>query len=492
MAALWNFLHTAGIILLVLLVFNFVILVHEWGHFLAARWRGLKVEKFQIWMGQPIWKRTWNGVQYGLGWLPIGGFVQLPQMSPMEAIEGASLEPREKLPPIRPLDKIIVAFAGPLFSMLLAVACAFLVSLVGRPVDQRETSTVIGIIDPEGAAARDGQLKLGDRVLAIDGQPVKRFLGMVDSVQWFIMSGTRNPIALTILRDGETEPRQLAIPAPPEVMKEFREWESRSWWQRLSGRPPVRKLGIGPATDGRIAGLYPASPAERAGLKPGDRILRINGEKVWTQAAIEDAAEKSTGPLEVTVLRGSTEQTLSITPEVPATAPASIAGQKRVGISKIESADGTAYTIEHPAPFGLIRDYVRNFFGTISAVGNRSSSIGIGHMSGPVGIMNLYYRIFQHPEGWRFLIFMSVIINVSLALFNLLPVPVLDGGHITMAIAEWIRGRPLPLRMLEALQTGCVLLLLTFVGFVTIKDVSGLREDADDATPITFRNPDSQ
>jgi regulator of sigma E protease len=69
---------------------------------------------------------------------------------------------------------------------------------------------------------------------------------------------------------------------------------------------------------------------------------------------------------------------------------------------------------------------------------------------------------------------------------------VLDGGHITMAIAEWIRGRPLPLRMLEALQTGCVLLLLTFVGFVTIKDVSGLREDADDATPITFRNPDSQ
>lgn len=122
MAALWNFLHTAGIILLVLLVFNFVILVHEWGHFLAARWRGLKIEKFQIWMGQPIWKRTWNGVQYGLGWLPIGGFVQLPQMSPMEAIEGASSEPREKLPPIRPLDKIIVAFAGPLFSMLLAVA----------------------------------------------------------------------------------------------------------------------------------------------------------------------------------------------------------------------------------------------------------------------------------------------------------------------------------------------------------------------------------
>ena len=94
-----------------LLVFNFMILVHEWGHFLAARWRGLHVDRFYIWFGKPLWKRTYNGVEYGLGSIPLGGFVSLPQMSPMEAIEGCSeaTENRRKYPPITPLDKIIAA-----------------------------------------------------------------------------------------------------------------------------------------------------------------------------------------------------------------------------------------------------------------------------------------------------------------------------------------------------------------------------------------------
>ena len=76
------------VILVVIVIFNVIIFVHELGHFLAARWRGLEVERFQIWFGKPIWKRTHNGVQYGLGWIPFGGFVALPQMVTMEAIEG--------------------------------------------------------------------------------------------------------------------------------------------------------------------------------------------------------------------------------------------------------------------------------------------------------------------------------------------------------------------------------------------------------------------
>src|SRR5436190_19928627 len=119
MSFLLDVLTFIGRLFCVLLVFNFIILIHEWGHFLAARWRGLKIEKFQIWMGKTIWKKTYNGVQYGLGTIPIGGFVQLPQMAPMGAIEGKT-ESDEPLPPIKPMDKIIVAAAGPLFSLLLA------------------------------------------------------------------------------------------------------------------------------------------------------------------------------------------------------------------------------------------------------------------------------------------------------------------------------------------------------------------------------------
>src|SRR5687767_6292213 len=129
------------IILEVVLLFNLLIFVHELGHFLAARWRGLKVERFAIWFGKPIWSKKIRGVEYAMGWIPAGGYVSLPQMATMEAIEGKTDEKAEQLPPISALDKIIVAFAGPLFSFGLAIAFAIIVWLVGRPVSEGETTT---------------------------------------------------------------------------------------------------------------------------------------------------------------------------------------------------------------------------------------------------------------------------------------------------------------------------------------------------------------
>src|SRR5213083_3392665 len=97
------------IIFEVLVLFNLLIFVHELGHFLAARWRGLKIERFAIWFGKPIWKAKINGVEYALGWIPAGGYVSLPQMATMEAIEGKGENADQPLPPISALDKIIVA-----------------------------------------------------------------------------------------------------------------------------------------------------------------------------------------------------------------------------------------------------------------------------------------------------------------------------------------------------------------------------------------------
>ncbi|HVJ45175.1 MAG TPA: site-2 protease family protein, partial [Luteolibacter sp.] len=108
MDTLYPILKGAAILLVVVMCFNVIIFVHELGHFLAGRWRGLKIDRFQIWFGKPIWKKEINGVQYGLGWIPAGGFVALPQMAPMESIEGGNKD-EKPLPPISPLDKIIVA-----------------------------------------------------------------------------------------------------------------------------------------------------------------------------------------------------------------------------------------------------------------------------------------------------------------------------------------------------------------------------------------------
>src|SRR6266849_2489661 len=140
-------LHIARVLLFlfeVLVLFNLLIVVHELGHFLAARLRGLYIEKFGVWFGKPLWKKTINGVQYSLGSLPFGGFVALPQLAPMDIIEGKADLDRAKLAKISALDKIIVAFAGPLFSFGLAVLFAVIVWVIGHPVSEADSTTIIG------------------------------------------------------------------------------------------------------------------------------------------------------------------------------------------------------------------------------------------------------------------------------------------------------------------------------------------------------------
>ena len=150
-------LHIARVIFIlleVLILFNLLIVVHELGHFL--RWWGLYVEKFGIWFGKPIWKKTVNGVQYSLGSLPFGGFVALPQLAPMDIIEGKADMDRATLPKISALDKIVVAVAGPVFSLLLALFFAAIVWAVGHPVSEADSTTVIGYVAPGSPAEKVG------------------------------------------------------------------------------------------------------------------------------------------------------------------------------------------------------------------------------------------------------------------------------------------------------------------------------------------------
>src|ERR1043166_1479788 len=179
-------LHIARVLFIlleVLILFNLLIVVHELGHFRAARWRGLYIEKFGIWFGKPLWKKTINGVQYSLGSIPFGGFVALPQLAPMDVIEGKADVDRARLPKISALDKIIVAVAGPLFSLLLALFFACVVWAVGHPVSESDLTTVIGYVEPNPPAAKAG-LQPGDKILEVDGHPVTRFSGMTNSIVW--------------------------------------------------------------------------------------------------------------------------------------------------------------------------------------------------------------------------------------------------------------------------------------------------------------------
>src|SRR5947207_13449371 len=210
-------LHIARVIFIlleVLILFNLLIVVHELGHFLAARWRGLYIEKFGIWFGKPLWKKTISGVQYSLGSIPFGGFVALPQLAPMDLIEGKADMDRARLPKISALDKIIVAVAGPLFSLLLALFFACVVWAVGHPVSESDLSTVIGYVERDSPAAEAG-LRPGDKILEVDGQPVTRFSGMNNSVVWNVVRSEGGVIPFKVEREGKV----LSVNVVPRIAK---------------------------------------------------------------------------------------------------------------------------------------------------------------------------------------------------------------------------------------------------------------------------------
>jgi regulator of sigma E protease len=467
-------LRVIGVIFLVLMVFNLMIVVHEWGHFLAARWRGLKIEKFYVWFGKPLWKKKINGVEYGLGSIPMGGFVALPQMAPMEAIEGATDEPREALPPITPLDKIIVAFAGPLFSFLLAVLFAVLVWQVGKPVYEIEANTVIGGVRPGWAADRAG-LKVGDEIITIDGKPVRTFFGQVDSVPWHVVSSEGATIDFLIKRPGVAEP--MHVPVVGEVPKE--ETPEQPWWKKPFIRPGLRKVGIGPAetllVDSFMADEQ-QSPGKIAGLQKGDILLKANGQPVLSMASLADVLEQHPKePLNLEVQRGDATTTVVVTPRPPEQRPAdwNLKDNSLSTLGVVWNPQGRRI-LSHPSPMAQVKEAARTIVDTLRLITSGKSEVGPSQLSGAIGIGRVYYSLLQDPEGWRRVMWFSVVLNVNLAMLNMLPFPVLDGGHIVMALYEWVRRRPVHIRLLEVVQTACVLLLISFMIFVSLKDVGDL------------------
>lgn len=465
MEVLISILRFIGVLILVLMMFNIMIVVHEWGHFLAGRWRGLYIDRFQIWFGKPIWKKTYNGVQYGLGSIPAGGFVSLPQMAPMESIEGGveGDVPLKKLPPITPLDKIIVAFAGPLFSFLLAVVFAVVVWAVKKPVSEAVGTTTIGYVAEESPAAKAG-IQVGDTIQSIDGKKVERFLGMNKSIMWTVISSDNKDIDVELDRPG-TGLVKLTVVRPEEAQEGKLEggW-LRQTWEYVSRRPALRMIGVAPMISPVVASLSENSPALAAGFRKGDLILSIDGKAVRSTDDVSSYPWEAGRVHEIGVRRDKSEITLTVTPRVPEKH-----GEKPLlGIAM--SHDGIR-TLVRENPVVQVIDSFNSIVRTLSAVFSPTSDVKAGHLSGPVGIMGTYYDLFKDPEGWRLALWFSVLLNVNLAILNLLPFPVLDGGHIVMASYEWLTRRAIPIRFLEVVQTAFVLLLLFFMGFVTLKDV---------------------
>jgi regulator of sigma E protease len=467
-------LHYILIALEVVLIFNLIIGVHELGHFLAARWRGLKVERFAIWFGKPIWKKKIGDVEYALGTIPFGGYVSLPQMAAMDAIEGKSETPVEQLPNVSPRDKIIVAFAGPLFSFLLAIGFALIVWQVGKPSNEVNNSTVVGWVDPTGPGWAAG-LRPGDTILEVDGHPVKNFLptaALSDSVKWRIITSTGTNVAIKYLRDGQ-EAMAYAVPTNLPT----------KWYERKS----LRQLFINYAESTVIGGIASNSPAAVAGLKPGDEIVALGGHKIFSYYAILFAEQFSTNqpdvPISLTIKRGDTqfEKTLlAVKPLSPTNAGPSF------GIVAWQADTNVA--LVHPSPLDQIQTSAGQIFSTFGALFEHKGQIGVQQLGGAVMIIRVYSNLFDDEDGWRRVLWFSVILNVNLALLNLLPLPVLDGGHITLSLIEAVRRRPVSAGILNRIQNGFAALLISFMIYIAFFDAGDWFRSAhaDRDVPVVF------
>ena len=452
------------ILLEVLLLFNLLIFVHELGHFLAARWRGLKIERFAIWFGKPIWKTKINGVEYCLGSIPAGGYVSLPQMATMETIEGKTEDPAEPLPNISPLDKIIVAFAGPLFSFLLALVFAVIVMFVGRPVSEAEMTTVVGFVEKDGPADKVG-MKPGDKVISVDGKPVTKFSGMGDSVMWRVVRSEGEKVSIKVDRQGQT------LEFHPTPVK-----ESTKFWQRTS----LKQIKVYPAQALLVAEVTKDSPAEGAGIKKGDELIALNNVPLYHfEALLAYVESNSTNKFTLKVKRADKAFDVALAPEKPIS-PAD--GKPRIGV-KWEARTTLAY----PGAGEQVVASVNAMLDTFGALFARNSDIKPQHLGGAVKIIEVYYRLFDSEQGWRLALWFSVLMNVNLAILNMLPIPVLDGGHITLAVIEWIRRRPLSAKIVGFIQTSCAVLLIGFMLYIVFYDVQDLPWKRAREKPVELR-----
>jgi regulator of sigma E protease len=361
-----------------------------------------------------------------------------------------------------------------LFSFLLAIFFAFIVWGVGKPSNESVNSTVIGWVDQTGPAWKAG-LRPGDSILEVDGHLVKNFTPpSQDSVTWRIVTSEGTNIAIRYLRDGK---EAMAYPATYH--------RPTKWYERKA----LRQILIAPAVKAIIFEVATNSPAALAGLKSGDEIVAMNGQTIYSPLAIVSAevawSNSPVQPVTLTVKRGNEQfdrTLLAVKPVQPKSY------NPLLGIMSWQA--DTNVMLVHPDPLEQIQSSVGQIVGTIGALLHRKSEIGVQQLGGAVMIARIYYNLFESEDGWRLALWFSVLFNVNLALLNLLPLPVLDGGHILFSLIEAVCRRPISAKILQSIQTGFAVVLIAFMLFIAFFDTSDwLRSAHNDRDQIVIFAP---
>lgn len=438
-----------------ILALGICVFIHEFGHFIAAKKRGLIADRFSIGFGPRLFGWHHKGTDFRISLLPLGGYVSLPQLADMGRLEGGE-NPYKDLPPITYSDKMVVAVMGAVFNLIFAFLITLVLWGVGREVIKSTTIGTVAetIVNSDGitvpSPAQQAGLQSGDTILSIDGNNVRDW--------WDYM----NTLATSVGRTSDGRPQStIEIQRDQEIL-------TLNVYPELISSERMRALGILPQTDSNSAPivlrLEPNMPAYQAGLKIKDRLIALDGESITSGAFLKTYLIKNQNrSIDVTVKRNGQTLILPIQPRIKTEA-----GETKPRFGFAYDYDYKVQRI-HEDPITQLAGFAQTMQRTLYALLNTNSDVGLKNMSGPVGIihgLNIMAR-----QGWVDFIWFLALINVNLAIFNLLPIPVLDGGHMLFATLSKILKRPLPISIMVNLQTAFVSLLLLFIVYVTFFDL---------------------
>lgn len=413
-----------------LVALGVLVTFHEFGHFWVARRCGVKVLRFSVGFGTPLLR--WHdrqGTEFVIAAIPLGGYVKM-------------LDEREGEVPLGQLDqsfnrksvrqRIAIVAAGPLANFLLALVFFWAVAMLGS----QQVRPVIGAVEVGSLAATAG-LQVGQEIVAVNGEPTSGWAAV--NLQLVRRLGETGTLSVSVRDQGSTadSPHQLVL---------------KDWLRGVEEPNPIAALGIRPwrpALLPVLAQLDPKGPAQAAGLQVGDRLLMLDGERLGEWQQLVDRVQGMPGePISLSVERDGQQLQVNVTLAARGEGEART-GYLGAGVAGVEWPPEMLREVSfgplEAVAEGFRRTWTMSLLTLDSLKKMLFGELSVKNLSGPITIAKVAGASAESGMG-DFLNFLAYL-SISLGVLNLLPIPVLDGGHLLYYLVEWVRGRPLSERV---------------------------------------------
>ncbi|HET6370049.1 MAG TPA: RIP metalloprotease RseP [Nitrospiria bacterium] len=426
-----------------LIILGVLVFIHEFGHFIVARLSGVGVLTFSLGFGPKLVSRKIGGTEYCISAVPLGGYVRLlgddpkEEISPEEAHRSFLTQGFGK--------KVAIVAAGPIFNLLLAFVVFSIFFMVGVP----SLSSDVGEVLENSAAARAG-IRPDDRVAAINGKKVDYW----DQIEEAVQKSNGRALQITVSRDG----KEITTEVIPMVQEE----------KDIFGDPvKIWEVGLQPKVPAKIGSIQSGSPADSAGIKPGDQIIAVGDKKITQWQQIRDEIQASKGE-EITlhVLRDGKQIELKITPK-----SADVQEPKgwMIGIYPKHPQVTRRFNPLTATVLGwqkTVKLTELNLKGILKLIEGKISTKTIG---GPILIAQMTGQ--QASEGFQNVIQFLALLSLNLGIINLFPIPILDGGHLLIFGIEALIGRPLSMKIREVAQQIGLFIIITLMVYAMYNDL---------------------